>query len=202
MAPTLDATLAGASSNSYQTVATADAYFANSLYGTQWSALTTDVKAAALITAAQWLDTLKYIGIRCQSTQSLTWPRYIPPTSYFNPIQFYQPPNDDPIPTCDLIPKEILQAHAELALHLGVNPTLMNWGVGKDLMGEQGPVKRQKLDALEVEYFDPRTVPGSSRIYGVNTNAPLLLQKFPWLKPLIARWMTNATGQVVSKVRS
>jgi hypothetical protein len=202
MAPTLDATLAGANANSYQTVATADAYFLNSLYGSQWTALSSDVKAQALITAAQWLETLKYVGIRCGTVQRLQWPRQKQQVSYFSPVVFPQDVTNEPYPTCDVIPKEMLQAQAELALQLGTDPTLMNWGIGKSMLGENGPVKRQKLDALEVEYFDPRSVPGGTRQYGIGNNAPLLFQKLPWLKPLISYWLVNAGGQVVNKVRS
>jgi hypothetical protein len=51
MAPVLVATLAGANSNSYITVANATTYFDNRLDAADWTAASADNKAASLITA-------------------------------------------------------------------------------------------------------------------------------------------------------
>ena len=79
--PALDATLGGSTANSYQTVAEADAYFTGTLRESEWAALTPEVKSAALVAAAAWLDTLKYGGKKCHPSsnddtlpQSMKWP--------------------------------------------------------------------------------------------------------------------------------
>ena len=77
MAPVLVATLAGATSNSYITVADASVYFDNRLDAADWTAATADNKAASLITATGWLDTLEFYGDRSATTQALKWPRKI-----------------------------------------------------------------------------------------------------------------------------
>jgi hypothetical protein len=81
-------------------------------------------------------------------------------------------------------PTSYTRAVSELALSLHSSPTALI-GTGA-ATAATGPVKRQKLDALEVEYFDP-----------------LVLQKFPWLKDIIGCWLTNTGSQsLVRRVRS
>ena len=176
MAPSLVSTLGGSTSNSYQSVADAGVYFANTLFSAQWTALTADTKAAALITATQWLETLTYVGTRPTATQALQWPRKA--TSSTAII------NDG-----TTIPREVLAAQAELALALATTPTALTGETGSTTT--TGPVKRQKLDALEVEYFTP---------WAPDTGA--LLQRFRWLRPLLAPWLVNSSAQLIGRVRS
>ena len=71
---TLDATVGGASSNSYVTVIEADDYFDSRLNSSVWSSSTS--KDAALITAAYDLDsTFNWVGEPASETQSMEWPR-------------------------------------------------------------------------------------------------------------------------------
>ena len=72
---TLDATLAGATSNSYVDLAEADAIAANLPFAADWAALADEEKIDGLIVATRWLETLNYTGERCTSTQRLKWPR-------------------------------------------------------------------------------------------------------------------------------
>jgi hypothetical protein len=94
------------------------------------------------------------------------------------------------------------RAVSELALALHSNPTaLISTGAATSATG---PVKRQKLDALEVEYFDPRGA-GSATVadsrYG--PKAPLVLPKFPWLGEVIGCWLTHTGSQsLIRRVRS
>jgi hypothetical protein len=176
MAPSLVSTLGGTTSNSYQSVADAGVYFANTLFAAEWTALTADTKAAALITATQWLETLTYTGTRVATTQALQWPREATSASGTT--------NDG-----TTIPREVLAAQAELALALATTPTALTGETGSTTT--TGPVKRQKLDALEIEYFTP---------WAPDTGA--LLQRFRWLRPLIAPWLTNSSPQLVGRVRS
>ena len=176
MAPSLNATLGGASANSYQDVASATSYFANTLFEAQWTALSADAKAQALITATQWLETLSYLGERNSTTQRLSWPREATSSKGIE--------NDG-----TSIPFEILSAQAELALALGTTPTALTGDIGTTTT--TGAPKRQKLDTLEVEYFAP---------YAPDTGA--LLQRFRWLRPILGPWLINSSAQLVGRVRS
>lgn len=72
----LDASIGGASSNSYVDLASADLYFSTRLYSDAWLNAQTTEKEAALITATSRLEEDQYIGGRASSTQALSWPRY------------------------------------------------------------------------------------------------------------------------------
>lgn len=77
MAVSLDATLAGSSSNSYVSVATADAYFNNLLEFDAWDALSDDQKGRALISATEEIEALSFYGIEYDTAtpQALKFPR-------------------------------------------------------------------------------------------------------------------------------
>lgn len=164
MSVTLDATLAGASSNSYITVATATAYFDNRLDTTDWTSASADNKAASLITATTWLESLDYYGTRATTTQSLKWPR----------IDW----------TCDsveidatAIPRDVQAATAETALALLKNPDLMRASTTGP-----GPYDRIELGDLKVNYRS------TSAVKSVNSIIDLL----PWLASYLRCWSPNA----------
>tara|TARA_R110002126_G_scaffold40616_8_gene119348 strand:- start:1140 stop:1667 length:528 start_codon:yes stop_codon:yes gene_type:complete len=72
----LDATVNGANSDSFITVAVADAYFSNHLYATIWDAATTANKEKSLKMATRILDEkCAWTGTRATSTQALGWGR-------------------------------------------------------------------------------------------------------------------------------
>jgi hypothetical protein len=76
MSTIIDATIGGASANSYVTLAEATAYFATRLYVDDWAAAASDTaREQALIMAARRIDEEDFIGYRASSTQSLKWPR-------------------------------------------------------------------------------------------------------------------------------
>ena len=75
MPASIDATLSGASANSYVTLAAANTYFETVPDSTTWSNKTDDQKNRALISATRWLDGLSFYGVRCTTTQALKWPR-------------------------------------------------------------------------------------------------------------------------------
>lgn len=60
----LVATVGGATSNSYVTTAEADTYFATRYNNSTWTALTTAQKEAALITATEQIDRLRFRYLR------------------------------------------------------------------------------------------------------------------------------------------
>jgi hypothetical protein len=69
----IDATIGGASSNSFVDLAYADAYFLSTLSAVRWAALT--VKNEALVSGTLYLDTLGYKGTVATDTQALQFPR-------------------------------------------------------------------------------------------------------------------------------
>lgn len=77
MAVTVDATVGGASANSYVTVNEVSTYWANKLGGDSWTDETdADTKAKAVITATRNLDSdYSFEGYRVDTTQALKWPR-------------------------------------------------------------------------------------------------------------------------------
>ena len=93
------------------------------------------------------------------------------------------------------------RAVSELALALHSNPTaLISTGAATSATG---PVKRQKLDALEVEYFDPRGSGSTATATAPTAKGPLVLQRFPWLKEIVGCWLTNTGSQsLIRRVRS
>ncbi len=72
----LVATVNGATSNSFITVAEADTYWATNLYATNWDGATTANKEKALKMATRILDEkVAWVGTRATSTQALGWGR-------------------------------------------------------------------------------------------------------------------------------
>lgn len=74
--PTLDATVGGATSNSYVDVSSADEYFDNRLHTATWDAASADDRARSLIMATTGLDyRIDWDGIKADTEQALAWPR-------------------------------------------------------------------------------------------------------------------------------
>ncbi len=166
MTVTLDATLAGANANSYISVADATTYFGNRLDSADWTAATADNKAASLITATTWLDTVEIYGERSSTTQALKWPR----TDV----------------TCDgieadatFIPKQILNATCEAALALLRNPTMM-----RDVVTAPGSYDEVELGELRVKYREQGAVESMQSI----TDA------LPWLSSYLKCWAKGIGG--------
>ena len=173
MAPVLDATLGGATSNSYVDLAFADAYAANTQWDAEWQAFTVDERTAALITATSWLETMAWSGDKCTpATQRLSWPRSGVTCQGLTA-------------TCLMIPYEVQTAQVELAFQFAKNPNLMLGATGTSITGE---VKRQKLDVLEVEYFQSGG--------GVVNTGTKLTDQVPWLLAWLGCWVGGNVGQI------
>lgn len=104
MAVTIDATVGGASANSFVTEVEADAYLEARLNASAW---TGSNKAVALVEATRELNTRDWAGRKATDTQSLLWPRQWAP--------------DPDGPSCgylssSVIPQRIKDATCELAL--------------------------------------------------------------------------------------
>jgi hypothetical protein len=126
-------------SNSYVTVAEADAYFADRLDTAAWDDTTPEQKGMALVTATMVLDELEWTGVAISVDQSLAFPRN---GSYFDPK----------FGVCILLdeelPKRIEIATYELAYHLLNNDGLLDdTGLVESL--QVGPVNLTKVQAAQ-----------------------------------------------------
>ena len=94
-------------------------------------------------------------------------------------------------------PTSYTRAGSALALAIQPNPTALLTGAASSGVG---PVKRSKLDALEIEYFDPR---GSTTTTGVSPSGPLILRTYPWLKDVLSCYLlSTGSNSLMLRVRS
>lgn len=92
-----------------------------------------------------------------------------------------------------------LQATAELALALYNNPTAMIPAAAA--AATRGPIKRQKIDVLEVEFHPPADASAASD-GRLSPRSPLLFQRFPWLIDLIGCWADYGGQQLIRMLRN
>ena len=135
MAITIDATVGGASANSYLTLAAAQDLVDGMVENddvTAWASATTDQKNRALYSATQRLDRERFLGARATDTQALQWPRtgVRKPDTYINTyaVGFPFKITTDYFTDTE-IPDQIKQAQVVLAVYLNNN---------KDGMGLSG----------------------------------------------------------------
>jgi hypothetical protein len=135
MAITIDATVGGASANSYLTLADAQDLIDGMVENddvTAWASATTDQKNRALYSATQRLDRERFLGARATDTQALQWPRtgVRKPDTYINTyaVGFPFKITTDYFTDTE-IPDQIKQAQVVLAVYLNNN---------KDGMGLSG----------------------------------------------------------------
>jgi len=103
--------------NSYATVAEADAYFVDRLDVAAWSGASAEAKGQALVTATSSLDEMSWEGVAVASDQPLAFPRI---GSYYDPkagITVSMPSGT---------PTRVLNATYELAYHLLNNDGLLD----------------------------------------------------------------------------
>ena len=183
---TIDATLSGATSNSYIDMTAALAIAENIPGGSDWAALDEDDRNLSLIVATRWLETLSYAGDRCQATQRLKWPRSGASC-------------DGITSSCDAIPYRIQEAEVYLSLKYTTEPDSFPGNGGGAPAGTF--VKRQRLGSLEVEYDQ---YSGTSVTSCDNCNDPAIITAFPWLKDILGCWVGGLSGGVglMLRVRS
>tara|TARA_R110001592_G_scaffold71021_5_gene217324 strand:+ start:4328 stop:4900 length:573 start_codon:yes stop_codon:yes gene_type:complete len=189
---TFNSVLGGSEATSYISVATADAIWANTLNDAAWTALTEPEKLQSLMASTDALEALRFSGIRCAPStndanlqQSLQWPRH----SYMcKGLQA----------ECGFIPRPVAQACAYLALNLYNDPNAIIPGVPSPTPA-RGAVQKQKLGDLEQTYFAP-----SDAGTKISVNAPIVLQKFPWLVDVLSCWLEGSYSQsgIINRVRS
>ena len=148
MAITIDATVGGASANSYITLADANSIVEGLVADDDvaaWDGSSNDNKNRALYTAAVRVDRERFLGARVTNTQALQWPRqgvrkpdtftstYVSGFPYRITTDYY---------TETEIPKEVKEAQAILAVYLNNN---------KDGLGLSGleDYKAIKIGSLE-----------------------------------------------------
>lgn len=102
--------------NSYCTVAEADAYFVGRLDVAAWTAASPEQKEQALITATSILDSLSWQGTVISTNQSLMFPR----------IGYYSDPSQGVGVDMAIVPRRVVQATLELAYHLLNNDGLLD----------------------------------------------------------------------------
>lgn len=117
--------------NSYATVAEADAFFEDRLDVSAWTLADPAQKAQALVTATRILENLSWIGTAISEDQPLAFPRN---GEYFDPRAGSLVVLDNTV-----VPTRIIEATYELAYHL-----LNNDG----LLDNTGQVKNVSLGSL------------------------------------------------------
>ena len=127
MAISIDATVGGASANSYLTLSDANDIIDGLVEDddvTAWASATDDQKNRALYTAAQRIDRERFLGARATDTQSLQWPRtgVRKPDTYINTYAVGFPFRITTDYFTDTeIPDQIKKAQAILAVYLNNN---------------------------------------------------------------------------------
>lgn len=175
---TIDATVGGASSNSYATSAQADTHALASVgpSAAAWAAKTADQKAQALITATREIDALPFIGQRSTTIQALEWPRV---NAWTVAGRLY---------LSDALPPSLVAATIELAMNFAVNSTT-------DVLAAS-PSNKKSVTAgdVSVTYFDP---PGEEdSVYALVSWLPGIVQRL--LSPLIFVYVLSGWGTGVA----
>ena len=78
---------------------------------------------------------------------------------------------------------------SEVALALSKNPTAV---VGGGAASTTGAIKSQKLGDLQQDFYDTKGGQEATAKYA--KNAPIILQKFPWISDLLGCYMTQGYG--------
>lgn len=167
MAAVIDATLEGASANSYVTLAEADAYFETTPASSTWDDKSDDQKNRALISATRNLDVLTYYGERCTTTQALKWPR----KEYtVDGIEL----------ACTFIPDEIKIATFELARALANDTDALTGSTGTT-----GIYDQVELGELKVKYNT------KTQTSGLINN---IFDVYPWLQSYLGAYTRAGAG--------
>lgn len=174
MTATIDATVGGASANSYVTLAAANTYFETTPESSTWTDKTDDAKNRALISATRWLDTLSYYGDRCATDQALKWPR----KNYTV---------DDIDLVCTLIPEQIKVATYELARALANDTNAITGSTGTT-----GLYDEVSLGDLRVKYNK------SSQAVGLVTNA---FDVYPWLQSYLGAYCMGGASNYAVRLK-
>lgn len=186
----LDATVGGASSNSYVNLATAEAYMLGRV--NPWPVTATDLeKTAALINATALLEREQWAGTRGTDpasalVQALAWPRRWVPTLEFTAYPEYVTDNfiDTSVAFYSslAIPTPLVHATCELAMEL-----LRAGATDRLAYDATRNIRRKTVDVLTTEYAEPW-----QRARGLGI--------FPTVLSLIAHMLRSADAGEVQRV--
>lgn len=141
MAVSIDATVGGASANSFATLAEFTTYMEGRLNSSKFDDASPDDKNRALVEATRDVDVQDYLGHRVTDTQALDWPRQWArdPDS---PIQDYY--------TTTVVPQRVKDAVMELAFQF-LKAETTDIAMPEKTDG----VLEKKIDVLNTKYADP-----------------------------------------------
>lgn len=189
MSVTVIATVGGSTSNSFLTVADADAIANNMLNVADWTGASTDDKGRALIMATTDLTNLDWVGTRATTTQALAWPRT---DAVINGRTIAD----------NEIPREVKQGTFDLALALLQEAEgAATGGDGELVPGvPNADLKRLKLDVMEIEWRTEGLPSNRTNTYSQ------LISKAPSLSTVLYGTLnsngTGGSGLLVGVVRS
>ena len=173
MAATINATIKSETANSYVTLTEANSYFETVPDSSTWTDKTDDQKNRSLIAATRWIDTFVFYGDRCDSGQSLKFPR--------NNYQV-----DGVELSCSTIPLNVKYAQFELARALANETDAMTGNRGTD-----GNFSEVKLGDIEVKYNTE-----SQGIGAVNN----IFDVYPWLQSYLGAYILGGAGSFQMRV--
>ena len=196
----LAALLGAGDDNSYLTVAEGDTFASQALGDIAWNNVDEEIdKEKALVSATRWLDTLDYVGSKCDPAQPLKWPRS-------------EAVCGDYAYSCETgVPPQVEQACFAVANVLLGDPTFIIGGIpgsggstgGGGTPGELVPgipnsdLKELTLDVMKIVWRDDAS--GSS-------GSVALLEKLPVLSQVLGCLTTSVvsvgSSRVIQRVRS
>jgi hypothetical protein len=172
MAVAIDATVGGASANSFTTLAELTTYMEGRLNSSKFDDATTDNQNRALVEATRYLSVFKWRGHRVDGTQALSWPRqwaYDPDS----PIQDYY--------DTTVVPQRVKDATMELAFQF-----LKQGTTDVAALDAQAGIKRKRIDVIETEYDTVRRPVGLDAYPSVTRHIrPLLEAVGPFTSVLV-----------------
>jgi hypothetical protein len=173
---TIDATVGGAASNSFVTELEQIAYVADRLNLSSWTTVSgstlTDDEKKALIEATREINRMRFIGARVNDTQALAWPRQNATNLDSATFDYF---------STTVLPQRLKNATMELAVQFIEAGT-----TDVAALPDTDNVKRDKIDVLEVEYFEYGRKRGLRRYPRVSGELSTLLESSSGLtSPLV-----------------
>lgn len=154
----LDATIAGAASNSWVDMTTAQAIIDETPNADAWTAATSTLRTQALVSSCRMLSTVAWRGTKTTTTQALPWPRYfvLDPDAGATASGFTGWTGVGFYLDSSTIPDRVRRAQVALALEiLRASPSLSS-ATGSDVWGRDESLEKKtvRVDVLSTEYVE------------------------------------------------